>query len=316
MSWEREALWSKAVLFMQRATDKDKESPEFGLWSSLGLELLARAAVAKTSPALLAEPDKDQKNLLHALGVSVSNSPKSISTIQVLSHCRTLIASFTEDEFKTASSLVNRRNEELHTGAAAFSTFPLQSWIGGFFRCCKVLAEHQDESLKSLFGEDESKVAEEILGKVESDVISHVKSSIAAHARVFETKDADERVKLAEIAQIDSDKLSHKGHHRVKCPSCQCTATVQGATYGGERLEHKDGMIIVRESVVPTKFNCLGCGLKLSGYQELVAAGVGDHYTNRSEYDPPDYYELVDPNDREAMDRYAEDHGYFHFSND
>lgn len=316
MSWDRAALWSKAVLFMQRATAQDKESPEFGLWASLGLELLARAAVAQTSPALLADPDKEQRNLLHALGVSSTNAPKSIPTIQVLSHCKTLVPAFTEDEFKAASALLNRRNEELHTGAAAFATFPLQSWIGSFFRCCKILAEHQGESLTSLFGGDEATVAEEILGKAEAGVVSHVKASIAAHAKVFGSKDASERTALAEQSNEESEQLSHRGHHRVVCPSCQCTATVQGATYGGERLEHRDGMVIVRESVIPTKFACNACGLKLNGYQELVAAGVGDHFTHRSEYSPTDYYELVDPNDHETMDRYAEHHGYYHFSND
>jgi hypothetical protein len=316
MSWERGALWSKAVLFMQRASAQDKESPEFGLWASLGLELLARAAVAQTSPALLADPDKEQRNLLHALGVSSTHAPKSIPTIQVLSHCKTLVPAFTEDEFKAASALLNRRNEELHTGAAAFETFPLQSWIGTFFRCCKILAEHQNESLTSLFGAAEATVAEEILGKAEAGVISNVKSSISAHSKVFEAKEIKEKERLANEAQAESDKLSHRGHHRVVCPSCRCTATVQGTTYGGERLEHKDGMIIVRESVIPTKFSCTACGLKLSGYQELVVAGVGDHFTHRSECSPSDYYELVDPNDRETMDRYAEDHGYYYFSND
>jgi len=301
---------------MQRAAAQDKESPEFGLWASLGLELLARAAVSKTSPALLADPDKDQKNLLHALGISSSHSPKSIPTIQVLSHCRTLVPAFTEDEFKAASALLNRRNEELHTGAAAFATFPLQSWIGAFFRCCKILAEHQGESLTSLFGAEEATVAEEILGKVEAGVTNNVKSAISAHSKVFNAKDGDERKKLAAEAQTESEMLSHRGHHCVICPSCGCTATVQGTTYGGERLEHKGDTIIVRESVIPTKFNCTACGLKLAGYQELVAAAVGDHFTHRSEYSPSDYYELVDPNDRETMDRYAEDQGYYHFSND
>ncbi len=316
MSWEREALWSKAVLFMQRATAQDKDSPDFGLWASLGLELLARATVAQTSPTLLAEPDKDQRNLLHALGVNSSNAPKSISTIQVLSHCRTLVPAFTEDEFKVASSLLNRRNEELHTGTAAFAMFPLQAWIGGFFRCCKILAEHQGESLTSLFGEEEATIGEEILGKAEASVINQVKSSIAAHTRVFESKKPEIRRKLTEDAQAEGDKLSHRGHHRVTCPSCKSTATVQGTTYGGERLEHREGVIIVRQSVSPTKFSCPACGLTLSGYLNLVAAGVGDHFTNRSEYSPPDYYELVDPNDHEAMDRYAEDHGLHHFSNE
>ena len=316
MSWEREHLWIKAVLFLQRAAGEDRESATFGLWASLGLELLARAAVAKTSSALLADPDKEQKNLLHALGVTSSNAPKSISTIQVLSLCRILVPGFTEEEFKSSSSLLNRRNEELHTGAAAFETFPTQTWLAGFYRSCKILAEHQGESLASLLGTDEAQVALEMLGKVEASVLGKVKSSIAAHAKVFEEKDTEDRLKLSADAQVESNNLSHRGHHRVECPACKSVATVQGTTYGGERIEHKNDLIIVRENVIPTRFQCRACGLKLDGYQELVAAGVGDHFTHRVEYSPPDYYELIDPNDHETMSRYAEDHGFYEFNNE
>lgn len=316
MSWERDSLWGKAVLFMQRATAEDRESALFGLWSSLGLELLARAAVAKTSPVLLADPDKDHKNILYALGVSSTNAPKSVSTIQVLTLCRLLVPGFTDDEFKSAAALVNRRNEELHTGSAAFETFPTQTWVAGFYGCCKILAEHQGESLESLFGRDEARAAREMLGKIESTVLSQVKSLIAAHQKVFHAKSEQEQRKLSEAAESSANDLCHRGHHRVTCPACSSVATVQGNTYGGERLEHRDGKIIVRESVVPTKFQCLACDLKLSGYHSLVAAGVGDHFTHRSEYSPPDYYELIDPNGHETMSKYAEDHGYYFFSND
>jgi transcription elongation factor Elf1 len=316
MSWECEALWAKAVLFMQRAVAEDRESAEFGLWASLGLELLARAAVAKTSPALLAEPDREQKNLLHALGISTHNAPKSIGTVQVFSLCRLLVAGFTEDEFRTASSLLNRRNEELHSGAAAFEAFPTHTWLAPFYRCCQILAEHVEESLESLFGKDEAQVATEILGKVEASVIGNVKASIAAHTKVFNAKEEAERVKLSAEAEAQANGLAHRGHHRVTCPACGSRATVQGKTYGGERLEHRDGQIVVRENVLPTKFQCQACGLKLTGYQELVAAGVGDHFTHRTEYSPPDYYELVDPNDHESMAEYAENHGYYQFSNE
>ncbi|MGB7306414.1 MAG: hypothetical protein WBD13_19235, partial [Burkholderiaceae bacterium] len=254
--------------------------------------------------------------------VSSSNAPKGIPMIQVLSLCRVLVPGFTDDEFKTSSSLLNRRNEELHTGAAAFETFPTQTWLAGFYRTCQLLAEHQGESLDSLLGTDEAKMAVEMLGKVEASVLGKVKASIAAHAKVFDARDQEERTKLSTESESKSDNLSHRGHHRVNCPACKSVATVQGTTYGGERLEHKDELIIVRENVIPTRFHCLACDLKLDGYQELVAAGIGDHFTHRAEYYPPDYYELVDPSDHETMSKYAEDQGYiqddrfYGFSND
>ena len=112
MSWEREPLFSKAKLFFEKAFDEDKEEPHFGLWCAMGLELLARSAVAKVSPTLLAEPDREHQNLLHALNLGALKSQrKSIATIRVLSLCQILIKEFTALEFKVASAIINRRNE-------------------------------------------------------------------------------------------------------------------------------------------------------------------------------------------------------------
>ena len=68
MSWERDPLWAKARLFFGRAFDEPRDDPRFGLWCSLGLELLARAALASISPTLLAAPENTHRYLLHALG--------------------------------------------------------------------------------------------------------------------------------------------------------------------------------------------------------------------------------------------------------
>lgn len=316
MTWERKPLWDKATLYMERAMAQDREQETFGLWAAMALELLTRSAVSKISPTLLAEPDRDQKNILHALGLGSGGVPKSIVTAQVLALCRTLIPSFTEDEVKAASALIGRRNEELHTGSAAFLSFPTQSWLPGFYRCCKVLAESQGESLNSLLGTDEAKVAENILQETEKNLLDKIRSLIAAHTKVFDGKDQLERERLAAESEQQGVILSHQKHHRVKCPACKCTATVQGDVYGGEQVEHGDEKIIVRQNVVPMRFMCSACGLKLSGYGELLAAGLADHFTHRTEFSPGDYYELVDPLDEDMMQAYAENHGYYQFSND
>lgn len=319
MSWQRDALWAKAVLFMSRAISEDREDDAFGLWAAMGLELLARATVAKVSPLLLAEPERDQRNVLHHFGFG-SGTPKSLATAQVLTLCRTLAPDFTEDEFKAASALINRRNDELHTGEAAFSSFPTQAWLPGFYRCCKILSEFQGESLETLFGAEEAKAAAEILKKIEEGILGKVKGLIAAHAKVFAGKDSDEQKRLADDAGKQGLSLAHHGHHRVKCPSCSSVATVQGDDFGGERVEHGDGVITVRQSVVPMRFACPACELKLAGYTELLAAGVADHFTRRTEYSPEEYYELIDPNDsdqmRKFMREYGEDHGFYEFNND
>lgn len=317
MSWDRDSLWAKSKLYFERSFEVDRTNEIFGLWCAMGLELLSRSTIANFSPVLLAEPDSDQKHILSALGLGSSTAQrKSISTSQVLRLCKELIPQFTDYEHSIASALAGRRNEELHSGTAAFIEYKHQAWIGGFYKCCKVLAESQGESLTSLLGEDEAKTAENIIEELNNEVTSKVKSKIAAFAKVFADKSPEEQSSLKAHALAQSEQLSHRQHHRVECPACKAIATVQGDTYGREQIEHKDQEIIVRQSVIPTKFSCKSCGLNLDGYGELTVANIADHFTHRVHYTPEEFYELVDPNDRAAMDSYAEAHGYYYFSND
>ncbi|WP_420590210.1 hypothetical protein [Bacterioplanoides sp.] len=316
MSWDKDSLWAKSKLYFERSFEVDRTDDVFGLWCAMGLELLSRSTIANFSPMLLAEPDKDQRNLLTALGLGSSTAQrKSIPTNQVLRLCKELIPQFTDDELSIALALAGRRNEELHSGTAAFVEYKHQKWIGGFYKCCKVLAEAQGESLTSLLGE-EAQTAEKIIDELKDEVTSKVKSRIAAYAKVFGEKEPDKQESLKQESEKQGLSLSHHKHHRVECPACKCVATVQGDTYGREQIENKEDEIVVRQSVIPTKFSCDACGLKLNGYGELMAANVADHFTHRVHYTPEEFYELVDPNDRDAMDAYAEEHGYYHFSND
>ena len=299
MSWERDPLWAKARLFFERAFNESRDDPAFGLWCSLGLELLGRAALASVSPTLLAEPDNEHKHLLHALGRGSKRVPrKSISTAQVFALCRQLFgASFTEDDFKAAMALVNRRNEELHTGSAAFEQYQPREWLPGFYRVSRNLAEAIGESLENLFGNEEAGVAQETLAENENDTRQRVRSAIAAYARVFREKPEPERQAAAEHAEKQGKDLAYQRHHRVTCPACECIATVQGKTFGNEHTTHEEDTIKVRQPVYPTSFSCSACGLQLTGYTELNAAGLGGHYTRTTAYTPEEYYGLINPND-------------------
>lgn len=68
--FDHEALWTKAKLFLNRAMDDDSRSfDEQALWAALALELLAKAALARVSPLLIAEPNEEGTNLLIATGL-------------------------------------------------------------------------------------------------------------------------------------------------------------------------------------------------------------------------------------------------------
>ena len=66
MNWSKDALLSKAKLYFTKAFEEEKDSPFFGIFCALGLELLARAALANISPTLLADNANAQGNILYA----------------------------------------------------------------------------------------------------------------------------------------------------------------------------------------------------------------------------------------------------------
>lgn len=306
MSWERDPLWAKARLFFEHALSHDRDDARFGLWCAFGLELLARAAVSSISPALLAEPDREHKNLLHALG---RGNPKvgaqSISSSQVFRLCEMLFPAFTANHTTSAVALINRRNAELHTGQSAFDEYTTQQWVPGFYACCKVLAEAMEESLGSLLGETEATEATAVLTVVEKEVRERIRERIAHYKGVFADRPEAERQMARANAEAESERLAHARHHRTRCPACTSTATLQGDALGPSKIEDQDGEIVVRQAVAPRRFACTACGLKLEGYAELATAGLGNQYTRTTRYSPDEYYQLISPDDHAELERVA-----------
>ncbi|WP_397299201.1 hypothetical protein [Nonlabens ulvanivorans] len=316
MSWKKDDLLIKSKLFFEKAFKEDQEEIFFGLYCAMGLELLGRSAIANINTVLLAEPEKDQLNILHALDLSSVTKKKTIGTSQVFNLCKHLINEFTETNFKSAIALVNRRNEEVHTGTVAFEEYKTHQWIEGFYKCCKVLVESLGETLETIFDEEIAKSAIVFIEESDEKTLSKTKTLIAAHTNVFNAKDEDVREQLKLEAETKSGILSHKKHHKVECPACKCTGTVEGEVYGKINIENTEEEIITRQSVMPTKFNCSACELKLDSYAKLKAANISKHFTHRIHYSPEEYYDMISIHDEDAIDRYAEERGYFYFSND
>ncbi len=267
----------------------------FGLWASMGLELLIRSAIASVSPTLLADPDNVQENLLYALGRS-SKKKISIGATYAAGLCRRLFPEkFSEDDVKICAAILNRRNDELHSGAAAFEEYNTREWLGGFYRAAKALAEIQGENLVSLFGEGEAAAAEEMLSGIRAEVAGKVAGEIAAFSKVFSAKEPKEQAELRAKAAAEAEELSTQGHHRVECPACKCMGTVQGELFGKQAVTHADGEIVVRQPVRPKEFKCLACGFALKGYGALEAARLGGRYTRTIYYSPEEYYGVEGP---------------------
>lgn len=279
--------------------EQDRDEWQFGFWSALCLEMILRAAVANISPVLLAD-GKDWNNTLFALGkreLTKKLSPKSIDTSELMTRLEAIIPDFNRESANFCTLHIQRRNAELHSGALPFDDLKTSVWLPQFYAACNLLLSSQGSSIRAVFGRDEAKTAETLIEALKDEAAKSVKGTINAHKTIWGEKSAEDRETLTKQAETVSLRIYG---HRIKCPACDSAALLHGSPAGAESsAAYKDGLIVVRQPMLPASFECKACGLKIVGYSKLNACGLGGTFTSTSYTDPVDYFE-DDFNDRFA----------------
>ena len=52
-----------------------------------------------------------------------------------------------------------------------------------------------------------------------------------------------------------------------------------------------------RQTVLPFSFECIACGLRISGLSKLSVCGLGDAFTDKSTYSAAEFFELFTEDD-------------------
>lgn len=270
-----------------------KDDWRFALWSTLVLELLGRAALARVNPALLAEA-KDWKNLYFSLGftpIVTKFVPKSIDVSTVFSRLQEILPAFTKELEGFAVLHMARRNEELHAGSTPFDSLKATAWLPIYYQTCSTLIESLGETLELLLGKEEATLASTIITAYKDGSAKAVLKSVAAHQAVWEGKSGPERTKLSNQASMWATR---QAGHRVHCPACGNDALVTGTAIAAPFQKIEDDLMVETQQYLPSKFECVACQLKIAGLSQLTACGLGDTYTATFTYDLADYYA---PND-------------------
>ncbi|BBB08716.1 hypothetical protein [Sphingopyxis sp. EG6] len=289
LTWDAQALYDKAERFVQQAHELAKDSWDYALWTSLSLELLARAALSNVHPALLAEADRNASNLISALGFEPVDkfSPKSIQISEVFRRLRTLLPNFQPEHESFGVLHTGRRNMELHSGDLAFDGIKGSSWQPRYYDTCSVLLESMGLSLTDFVGAAEAKAADALIAAAADKSAMAVKGEVEAHRKVWEAKGDAERAKL--IAQSELWASRHTGH-RVECPACGSPSLVFGEPVAAATRTLADDIIIDRQEHLPTHFECVACGLRINNLSRLAVVGIADRFTNTQEYDAAQFY--------------------------
>jgi hypothetical protein len=293
--WDAEALYAKAQRYVERMQGEPSDDWEHALWSSFALELLARAALSNVSPALLADTsEKNWQHLFHSLGFTPTEpkfSPRSIAIAEVLKRLREILPDFDNELEVFCVAHTGRRNAELHSGATPFDGVEGAGWHAKYYRSCIVLLKSMGYELAEFVGEDEEAVAKKLISAVKDETAKSVKGDVSAHQKVWSAKSEDERKKLSLSASAWAIKQTG---HRVKCPACTSDALVKGEPVATPHKTIEEDEITETQEYLPTQFECIACGLKISGLSRLNAIDLGARYKKTQVYDAGEYYAPAD----------------------
>jgi hypothetical protein len=121
-SFDYDAIWLKAITFINRALDDSDDFEERAFWAACSLELLGKAALTKVNPALIADITADGNALLIATGIhDAASTFVSVQAKTVFKRCQSLAKEFDPGR---ALKIAANRNAYLHSGAPFCTTIP------------------------------------------------------------------------------------------------------------------------------------------------------------------------------------------------
>ncbi|WP_229848733.1 hypothetical protein, partial [Kitasatospora griseola] len=257
--------------------------------SVLRLEFLLRAPLAQVHPALLAESGTNRSDsIMDAAGFPTGGSPKSVPTTLVISRLNLVVPGFKE-RAADAGFLVKLRNAELHSSQSALA-IDQEKWLPRFVRVVDVLCSHLGTTAQVLVGTELIAHGQRLVDAQDARLRHEVAQRIDAARAFFNTLD--------EAALAARRALRHRWFlqpvERVECPACGSPARLllDEVRATNERLVEND---VHRDVVhIAKDFSCQICELRLTGTEEIHAAGLRQQYVILQTQDITDRFEGTD----------------------
>lgn len=307
--YDHEALWIKAKLFLNRAMDDDgvRSFDEQALWASLALELLAKAALARISPVLIAEPTEEGANLLAALGLTKGGGHfSSVRAKTVLTRCHRAFRPF---DLKESSRFTEARNEYLHGPGVPFMAIPPNVWWPKFWAQVDILVKNMDKEMSDLVGPDREPTVDRHLEQNKKNIEDRTEALIArAQQRIAQYRAGTMTTKMVtEWNSVGNLTVGMDYRTPQQCPACEQEGVLEGdeemdrqrelTGFTSETIddeaEYDFDYPTFTLSIAADHFSCPHCHLVLNRYEFVEQAGLPTTFevegVEDSEYDEPDY---------------------------
>ncbi|MFJ2014697.1 hypothetical protein ACIQJ8_16050 [Streptomyces globisporus] len=300
--YDHEALWIKAKLFINRAMDDDdsRSFDEQALWASLALELLAKAALSRVSPLLIAEPTEDGTNILIASGLIDGDARfTSVKAKTLFTRCQKSFKPFSLTE---AAKITNARNDYLHGAGIGFLALPPDAWWPRYWAQASILISALDQEIGDFVGSDREDIVAAHLSQNSKNIEHRTEALIErARQRLSQYRNGTLPAKIAAEWSPGLDLTASLDHRTVEtCPACDSAGVLEGDTVSDtdfrySQYREEDYEVEVTITVDSDYFSCPTCHLTLNGYELLAQAGLPE--TFETEGDPSDFYEAEYGND-------------------
>ena len=288
--FDADGLWMKSRLFMNRALDgAGRDFEERAFWACCALELLGKAALARVSPLLVANPMDDGNSLLVASGVRESAEAQSVQAKAVWMRCERAFKPFKAGE---AKKLSNGRNAYIHSAAIGFDAIPESAWWPSFWAQAVILLQHLGRSVEDYIGRAAAVTAQR-----------HLQTKRDNLKRQLEARLESARTRLA---QHDSGTLSAKESAEwvtftlpgylhstpIECPACAGDALIGGDEKTDVRVESQamssdeswqEPVVVI--SIATNALVCPRCHLEIHEDDLLVEAGVDLSFDTEGDVD-------------------------------
>lgn len=295
--WDSDELWVKAKLFINRAIDasENKTFDERALWAVFSLELLAKAALSRASPLLIATPNEDGKNLLAAAGlIDDAATFKTITARTLFQRCGKAFKPFNSE---AAANLAEDRNGYLHSANAGVSQIPEAAWWPRFWALTVVLINACDQDLEAFVGSSQVASVESQLARNRENV-EHRLAMILERARQrlarFQAGEMRESERRDWERRTDLD-IGCRYSASTTCPACE---SEDGMLEGDEVVETQqrveqvgpdDFDVWLELEIASEHFSCPICRCVLDSFELLQASGLPE--TIDAIGDPADFWE-------------------------
>ncbi|RLL69095.1 hypothetical protein [Streptomyces sp. Z26] len=298
--FDHEALWTKAKLFLNRAMDDDTRSfDEQALWAALALELLAKAALARVSPLLIAEPNEEGTNLLIASGLVKGDAKfTSVRAKTLMARCHKAFKPFDQAE---AMKIIHGRNEYLHSSGTGFMAIPSHAWWPRYWAQAAILVTALDRDVEELVGGDREFTVTKYLEQNAKNLEQRTEALIErAKQRRQQWLDGTLPAKVAaewKTGQYLSAQMSHS--EAATCPACESAGLIEGEEELGQDVNYRPSAdsgqdeeyyeyledVSVTLTIGAEYFSCPACQLVLNSYDLIRQAGMDTEFDVEGDID-------------------------------